>query len=172
MGLSRFRVFLLAYSERYMAAPSPSGIARARATAVITRVAETSGQTPKDGSAALGAHLVLPKNSRTGTSAKNSRAGRRRATMMPIVVATETKAASIRRVRIAKSPGRVLLERSMARRPAEDGGPAGVKVELTAKGFLTRQPLRPSSADCVSDSCSSFRPMNWAASVMAARLSM
>src|SRR5688572_26323008 len=121
-----------------MAAPRPSGTATTRATTVITKVAETRGQTPKSGfPLSLGAHRVPPRNSQTGTSLKNSTAGLRRAMTMPTVVRTETRAAANRTPLITASPGRERPDRSTGspRRPAGDGGPAGVVVEVVTRAL-------------------------------------
>jgi hypothetical protein len=63
---------------------------------VVQAVAVTRGITPKDGSANLGAQRVPNKNSKTGTSRKKSIEGSSSAMMIPTVITTVMKAASLR----------------------------------------------------------------------------
>jgi hypothetical protein len=61
---------------------------------VVQSVAETKGRTPKLASANLGAQRSPNKNSTTETSLKKSIEGSSKAMMMPIVVRTDTPAAT------------------------------------------------------------------------------
>ena len=74
------------------------------AMSVMTMVAVTSGSTPYEASANSGAHLVPVKNSVNETDWKNSTVGTTMAMRMPIVVATDTRAATKSRTSITRSP--------------------------------------------------------------------
>ena len=117
--MSTLRARREAYSERYIAAPSPSGTATSSAMTVVTAVPPISGSTAYCPSVA--------KKSPNGTSAKKSMTGRIRATMMPTVMATDRRAEPIRMPRITVSAGRARrLRLGAPGRPAPWDGPAPV----------------------------------------------
>src|SRR5688500_17845081 len=73
---------------------------------VVMRVAAAKGSTPNRARSKRGAHSVVVKNSRTLTLRKNSMVGMKRATTIPTVVATETRAHRPSRPAMTRSPWR------------------------------------------------------------------
>ncbi len=64
----------------------------------------TTGHTPKLGGWKVGAHSAPEKKSERATERKNSTVGSARATMMPTVVSTDTRAHAPRRTLMSPSP--------------------------------------------------------------------
>ena len=74
------------------------------AIVVTSSVPPISGSTPNFAGSKSGAHSVPVKKSTTETSPKNSNAGRKSATTIPTVVATEISAQTPRRTLTTSSP--------------------------------------------------------------------
>jgi hypothetical protein len=96
----------LAYSDRYIAEPSPKGTATNSAIPVVQSVPTKRGTTPKEAGLNLGAHRVPVKKSIIGTWRKNSIAGTRSDQTIPIVIKTEKAEALNSAPRIIRSPMR------------------------------------------------------------------
>ena len=107
IGLTIWRVSGLAYSLQVDRGPrARAGSRPAIAISVMMIVAVTSGSTPYDGLANSGVHWVPVKNSVKDTERKNSSVGMATAKMIPIVVATDTRAAAKSRTSMRRSPYR------------------------------------------------------------------